>query len=150
MKMLCKSYRRSSTLMPIKLCYTVKAVCHRGPCESGQSLVSPSSIYQRFLMDGTWWEFILKVTMHSRGQLQLSPYTVQFVRISGWKQSRNKMRSCRRRLACVQEDRYYSLTWIYLIFRWNSGYDTIIHLGNAKTNAESQKRKFLYFKAPIT
>lgn len=74
MKMLCKSYGRSPTPMPIKPCYTVKAVCHRGPCESEQSLVTPSGIYQRFLVDGSVLGrgFILKDTMHSRGQLQLS------------------------------------------------------------------------------
>lgn len=53
MKMFCKSNGRSSTLMLIKPCYTVRAVCHRGPCESEQSLVTPSGIYQRFLVGGT-------------------------------------------------------------------------------------------------
>lgn len=52
-KMLCKSYGRSSTLRLIKPCYTVKAVCHLGPCESEQSLVTPSGIYQRLLVGGT-------------------------------------------------------------------------------------------------
>lgn len=46
MKMLGKWYGRSSTLMLIKLCYTVKAVCHKGLCESNQSLVTPLGIHQ--------------------------------------------------------------------------------------------------------
>lgn len=53
MKMLCKWYGRSPALMLIKLCYAVKAVCHRGPCESDRSLVTPSGIHQRSLMGGT-------------------------------------------------------------------------------------------------
>lgn len=53
MKMLCKLYGRSSSLRPIKPYYRVRTVCHTGPCESEQSLVTPSGIYQRFLLDGT-------------------------------------------------------------------------------------------------
>lgn len=39
-------YGRSSSLMLIKPCYTVKAVCHKGLCESNQPLVTPLGIHQ--------------------------------------------------------------------------------------------------------
>lgn len=46
MKLLRKWYGRSSALMLIKLCCAVKAVCHKGHCESNQSLVPPLGIHQ--------------------------------------------------------------------------------------------------------
>lgn len=49
----CVSRMEGRPLLLIKPCYTVKAVCHWGPCESEQSLVTPSHIYQRFLVGGT-------------------------------------------------------------------------------------------------
>lgn len=77
-KLLCKWYGRSSALLLIKVCYTVKAVCHRGPCESAQSLVTPLGIHQRFLMGGM---VSLELNLFWRAQctgqlLQPSPCTV--------------------------------------------------------------------------
>lgn len=46
MKLPRKWYGRSSALMLIKLCCAVKAVCHKGHCESNQSLVPPLGIHQ--------------------------------------------------------------------------------------------------------
>lgn len=79
-KLLCKWCGRSSALLLIKVCYTVKAVCHRGPCESAQSLVTPLGIHQRFLMGGM---VSLELNLFWRAQctgqlLQPSPCTVHF------------------------------------------------------------------------
>lgn len=79
MKLLCKWDGRSSALSLIKVCYTVKAVCHRGPCESAQSLVTPLGIHQRFLMGGM---VSLKMNLFWRAQctgqtLQPSPCTLK-------------------------------------------------------------------------
>lgn len=79
-KLLRKWDGRSSALSLIKVCYTVKAVCHRGPCESAQSLVTPLGIHQRFLMGGM---VSLELNLFWRAQctgqlLQPSPCTVHF------------------------------------------------------------------------
>lgn len=73
-------YGRSSALLLIKVCYSVKAVCHRGPCESAQSSVTPLGIHQRFLMGGM---VSLELNLFWRAQctgqaLQPSSCTVHF------------------------------------------------------------------------
>lgn len=114
-KLLCKWYGRSSALSLIKVCYTVKAVCHRGPCESAQSLVTPLGIHQRFLMGGM---VSLELNLFWRAQrtgqpLQPSPCTVHF-KGNRWIVTGKKKKRCGITLSYM----FYDRTGISILWCW--------------------------------